>query len=162
LPAQEFEVGTLKRVKANKNSYVRFENTYYSTLPSFVGKNLWIRATHDSIILIDDNMETIDIHNRKYDDTREVVNWINYIPVIARRPNALRYTAFYDCLPNMWKMYLTEFSDKDLRELLTSYGEQIINDPSDLTHALESCIAENKFNIDMFKMSLRKNNDFST
>jgi transposase len=159
LPKYEFNVGIPFKTKANKNSYIRFENTYYSTKPVLVGKSVWVKVTYDKVIILDNDHAIIDVHERKYDETKEVVNWINYLPVIAKRPTALKYTAFYESLPNVWKMTIDEFNDEDLKQLLLEYGEKLVSNPESLTLALEHCINKGTITLDYFKLALRSESD---
>lgn len=54
------------KVKADKYAKVRFDNKQYSTSPIFAGKQLWIRATAQEIIVMDEDWHEVIRHQRLY------------------------------------------------------------------------------------------------
>ena len=48
------------------------------------------------------------------------MDWLSYISLMAKRPTALKYTGFYQELPEVWQDYLSDLpSDKKRDALLT-------------------------------------------
>jgi hypothetical protein len=64
LPETPFEIGRYEKVKADKYAKVRFDNKQYSTSPIFAGKQLWIRATAQEIIVMDEDWHEVIRHQR--------------------------------------------------------------------------------------------------
>jgi transposase len=106
LPANPFDTCRMLRVKANKYGHVKFENNTYSTAPQFAQSEVWLKATHNQVIVLDDDYAEIVAHERIYGKNQESIKWTPYIPLIARRPNALKYVEFYHQLPDIWRNYL--------------------------------------------------------
>ena len=51
-------------------------------------------------------MQYIVTHKRLYGCEQESMNWIPYLNLMAKRPNALKYTEFFNILPPILKEYL--------------------------------------------------------
>lgn len=46
------------------------------------------------------------------------MDWLPYISLMAKRPNALKYTGFYQKLPEIWQEYLSDLPAEKKREAL--------------------------------------------
>jgi hypothetical protein len=57
-------------------------------------------------------------HRRLYEKDSESMNWLPYISLMAKRPNALKYTGFYEGLPEVWQNYLSDLPQEKKREAL--------------------------------------------
>ncbi len=112
LPVTPFEVSKLLSVKANKYGMVTFEKNRYSTAPELSLRELWLRADAFTVTILDERYERVVTHARLYGEKQEAFNWYLYLPTIVKRPNALKYVAFYDQLPVQWKEFF-ERSDRD-------------------------------------------------
>lgn len=113
LPDRPFDVGRLVKAKPNKWGKVGFDKKIYSTSPNQVGKEVWLYVTYDKVDVLDEGYKLIVSHPRLYEKT-ESMNWYPYLELIAKRPNALKYTGFYKDLPNPWQDYLDhlEYTEK--------------------------------------------------
>jgi len=57
-------------------------------------------------------------HRRLYGKDGESMDWLPYISLMAKRPNALKYTGFYQELPKVWQNYLSDLPSEKKREAL--------------------------------------------
>jgi len=75
-------------------------------------RELWLRADAFTVTILDERYERVVTHATLYGEKQEAFNWYLYLPTIVKRPNALKYVAFYDQLPVQWKEFF-ERSDRD-------------------------------------------------
>lgn len=47
-------------------------------------------------------------HKRLYGNGLESINWLLYIDLMSKRPAAMKYTEFYQQLPDNWQKYLSK------------------------------------------------------
>ena len=79
-----------------KTCLVRFDNNKYSVLSTAVGRPAEIHAYADHIVIRQDGVE-IGRHDRDFGRGETVYNPWHYVPVLARKPGALRNGApFHD------------------------------------------------------------------
>lgn len=55
------------------------------------------------------------------------MDWLPYISLMARRPNALKYTGFYQDLPEIWQNYLSDLPAEKKREALLTLNSILQN-----------------------------------
>ncbi|WP_083604459.1 IS21 family transposase [Clostridium sp. N3C] len=116
LPAVGFEIHRMFSAIADNYGKVKFETNTYSTSPAVAGKKVFIKATAFQVIILDEKYGHIVTHKRLYCKNAESMNWIPYLSTLARRPNALKYTDFYNEMPEPWRDYLDK-CDKDKKKL---------------------------------------------
>ena len=109
LPQERFRVTRLEKVKSDKYSFVSFENNKYSTSPEYYRCELWLEVNAEYIRILNEKYEQVGEHKRIYEQQGEpIVNWLNYLEAISRKPNSLRYTGFFKNLPDVWQKYFRE------------------------------------------------------
>lgn len=59
-------------------------------------------------------------HPRLYGKGKESMNWLPYIDLMSKRPAAIKYTEFYQQLPDNWQKYLGNQNAEGKRKGLTS------------------------------------------
>lgn len=133
LPDKPFKVGRLVKAKPNKWGKVKFDNKTYSTSPEQVEKEVWLHVTHDSVEVLDENYDSIVTHPRLY-ERQESMNWFPYLELIAKRPNALKYTGFYRELPDTWRDYLEQLEYTEKKKAIRLLKDILEN--SDLETAI--------------------------
>lgn len=99
LPKYEFEACKFIIAKANKYGYVKFETNSYSTAGNYEGKKTVVKVSAMQIAILDDDSNVVVTHPRSYGKGEESTIWTPYLPLIAQRPRALKYTGFFDELP---------------------------------------------------------------
>jgi transposase len=110
----------------SKTCLVRFDNNKYSVAASAIGRPVEIRAYADRIELRQDG-RPVGEHARCFGRDQTVFNPWHYVPVLARKPGALRNGApFKDwvlpaSLTQVWrKLAAMEDGDRQMVEILTS------------------------------------------
>lgn len=53
------------------------------------------------------------------------MNWLPYLSLMAKRPTALKYTGFYQELPEIWQIYLAELPAEQKREVLLTLNTML-------------------------------------
>lgn len=106
LPPKEYECIRYETLKADKYGYVAVDSKKYSTSPRFSNQKVVVGVTYNSVKILSDHYEIIVSHRRLYGDESKSMNWQPYLSLMAKRPNALKYTTFYDQLPQTWQSYL--------------------------------------------------------
>jgi transposase len=106
LPTVPFEVYRLERVKADNYGMVKYNSKKYSSSPSFLGRQLWVKAGAFEVTLLDDNYRVIIKHPRLYGKQKESMKWAPYLELMAKRPRAIKYTGFFKELPIELQDYL--------------------------------------------------------
>jgi len=106
LPEKEFEVGRIKTAITDKYGKAEFETNLYSTSPVYSGEEVVVKATADKVIIMNKDFKTIVIHERIYDKYKESMKWYPYLEALSRRPKAIKYTKFFNELPDVLKDYI--------------------------------------------------------
>ena len=131
-----YNVLRFETVKTDKYGKVMFETNRYSSSPRHALTQVYIEVTSDSVTVMDKEYKKIASHNRLYGHGQESMEWLPYIDLISKRPAALKYTAFYSQLPEIWKDYLEELDSKEKRNALLLLHS--ILEKSDIAHAADA------------------------
>ena len=118
LPITPYNVAKLITCKADKYGKIMFDTNKYSASPAVALRPVYLEIKSDEIIVMDEKYNVIVTHPRLYSKGNESMNWQPYIALMARRPKALKFTSFYNDLPNIWQNYFTEVDEKTKRETL--------------------------------------------
>lgn len=106
LPKYDFEVYRLEKYKANGYGKITIDKEYeYSISPVYASRQVWAKLTADKVTILDEDYKVLIIHDRLYGDKKESMNWLPYLELMAKRPNALKYTTFYQDLPDQLQSY---------------------------------------------------------
>ena len=125
LPLNEtpYEICLLEPRKTDNYAKVRFDNNIYSSSPKYANENVYVKASSDTVWILNEAYEVIMEHPRLYGKGLESMNWLPYINLMSKRPAAMKYTEFYQQLPENWQKYLgnqdTEGKRKGLASLYT-------------------------------------------
>jgi transposase len=110
----------------SKTCLVRFDNNKYSVMATAVGRPVEIRAYADRIVIRQDG-EIVGEHPRCFGRGQTIYDPWHYVPVLARKPGALRNGApFRDwVLPNALervrrKLAAAEDGDRQMVDVLTA------------------------------------------
>lgn len=107
LPAKPFEVCRIKTGIADNYGKVEFETNLYSSSPRFASQEVVIKVTAAKVILMDKQSNVIITHDRIYGKYKESMNWLPYLETLSKRPTAIKYTKFFNDLPDIWKDYIS-------------------------------------------------------
>jgi transposase len=90
LPAHPFACCVTKEVTLNKYSQVAFETNRYSVPSDQAYKQLTLKA-YPFQVVIQHGGDTVCSHPRSYQQHQEIVNWLDYLPLLAQRPGAFEH-----------------------------------------------------------------------
>ncbi|MBZ4646468.1 MAG: Integrase catalytic region [Clostridia bacterium] len=106
IPKAEYEIYRIEKVKADKYGKLNFDNRKYSSGPQYAQRELMIKADAFSVVIMDEQYNTVQIHDRLYGEQKESMKWGPYLELMSRRPTALKYTGFFRELPQTLQDYL--------------------------------------------------------
>ncbi len=118
LSVTPYNVAKLVTCKADKYGKVMFESNKYSTSPALALSTVYLEINSTEIIVMDPKYNVIITHTRFYSKGNESMKWQPYIALMARRPKALKFTSFYNELPDIWQDYFNDVDEKTKRETL--------------------------------------------
>ncbi|MBT2694645.1 IS21 family transposase [Bacillus sp. ISL-55] len=105
LPSKEYECVRYETLKADKYGYIKLDLNLYSTSPRYAQSKVLVKISYDKVDILNDNHQLVVSHSRLYGQYRKSMKWQPYLNLMAKRPTALKYTGFYDQLPEEWKNY---------------------------------------------------------
>lgn len=115
-----YEIFLLEPGKTDNYAKVTFDNNLYSSSPRYAKENVYVKASSDKVWILNDSYEVIMEHPRLYGNGLESMKWLPYIDLMSRRPAAMKYTEFYQQLPDNWQKYLSKQNADGKRKGLTS------------------------------------------
>jgi transposase len=105
LPAKEYECIRYETLKADKYGYIKLDHNLYSTSPRYALSKVLVKISYNTVEILNDDHQLVVSHSRLYGQYRKSMKWQPYLNLMAKRPTALKYTSFYDQLPEEWKIY---------------------------------------------------------
>jgi transposase len=105
LPAKEYECVRFETLKADKYGYIKLDLNLYSTSPRYALGKVLVKISYNKVEILNDDHHLVVSHSRLYGQYRKSMKWQPYLNLMAKRPTALKYTSFYDQLPEEWKSY---------------------------------------------------------
>lgn len=115
-----FDVYAFESRIADKYAKVSYDNNLYSSSPKYARDTVYVKATSDKVFILNQSYELISEHPRLYGNGLESMKWLPYLELMAKRPTALKYTSFYEELPDNWRKYLGKQDSEGRRKGLTS------------------------------------------
>ena len=115
-----YEIFLIEPRRTDHYAKVSFDNNLYSSSPKYAQENVYIKASSDNVWILNQSYEVIIEHKRLYGKGLESMKWLPYIDLISKRPGALKYTAFYNDLPDNWQKFLEKQDTEGKRKGLTS------------------------------------------
>lgn len=122
-----YDVFILEPRKTDNYAKVIFDSNLYSTSPKYAQDTVYVKATSDKVTILNQSYEVIMEHPRLYGKGMESMKWIPYIELMSKRPTALKYTTFYDELPDNWRKFLNNQDSEGKRKELTSLYTMLKN-----------------------------------
>jgi len=114
----DFKVARLQVSKANKYGKIVLDTNLYSTSPKFAQEQVYLEIGSDTVTILDLEYNFVVKHPRLYEKNGESMNWLPYLSLLAKRPYALKYTGFYNELPEIWQNHLSEMSPEKKKDAL--------------------------------------------
>jgi transposase len=145
LPDKEYHCIRYEEVKADKYGYVKVDNRLYSTSPRFAKCLVLARISFNKVEILTEQHELIVVHSRLYGKQKKSMEWQPYLNLMAKRPTAIKYTSFYEQMPEEWQKYLencTVYEKQEALRLLSvllkehdfTYATQALNRASESGH----------------------------
>lgn len=137
----DFKVSKFQMCKADKYGKIQFDTNLYSSSPKCAQQKVWLEITSDTITVMDLGYNPVVTHKRLYGKDGESMDWFPYLTLMAKRPTALKYTGFYDELPDIWKEHLSNLPAAEKREALLTLNAILQNhDINVAVNALENVL----------------------
>lgn len=141
LPEKAFEVCRLIKGKTDKYGKVPYETNLYSASPAVALSEVWIEIRANTITVMTNAYEPIVTHTRIYGHHQEPMIWEPYLALMIKRPNAIKYTGFYNDLPPIWQEHLSMNDHTGKREALKALAFMLKNSGIDIaTKALNNTL----------------------
>jgi transposase len=119
LPRERFKVFFLEKVRADKYSFVRYDNNRYSTSPEYAGRELWLEVGTNELRVLNEKYEEVVVHKRQYKREYEpTIDFDNYIGALSRKPRAFLKSPYFLTLPAAVQAHLTRCAYADLKKML--------------------------------------------
>lgn len=118
LPGKAYECVRFEHVKADKYGFIRVDQKQYSTSPRFAGQAVTVKISFDTVTILNTDNEILVTHPRIYGDEKRSLDWQPYLTLMAKRPTAMKYSSFYDQLPEEWKDYFEACTLEEKRNAL--------------------------------------------
>ena len=136
LPKAEYEIYRLEKVKSDKYGKVNFENRKYSASPKHAQRELFVKANAFNVWILDDQYQVVQWHNRLYGKQKESMKWEPYLVLMSNRPNAIKYTGFFQQLPQTLQEYLSGCDYEQKKATLRMLKKMVAN--SELETAVDA------------------------
>lgn len=105
LPVKEYECVRYETLKADKYGYIKLDLNLYSTSPRYALNKVLVKISYSKVDILNEDHQLVVSHSRLYGQYRKSMKWQPYLNLMAKRPTALKYTSFYDQLPEEWRNY---------------------------------------------------------
>ena len=118
LPAKEYNCVRYETLKADKYGFIQVDGRKYSTSPRYAKQEVLVAITYNQVTILTDENKMIVSHKRIYGNASKSIIWPPYLSLMARRPTALKYTTFYDQLPEYWQDYFNNCAVEEKKQVL--------------------------------------------
>ena len=137
-PLPQVSFDAYKYVLARTNNYGKatLATNHYSTAGHLANQNIWLKIGAHTVAILDKDMKAIVTHPRLYGKNKESMLWSPYLNLISKRPNALRYTEFFESLPEKSRNFM-EHCDLDEKKKVVSFLADLTQEQS-IEEALQS------------------------
>ena len=143
LPRTEFDVFMLETRMCDNYAKIHFDGNTYSTAPKFAKAEVFVKATSDAVFILDGECRQVISHPRLYGKGLESMNWLPYLELMSRRPMAIKYTDFFNTLPENWRKYLASQDLVGRRKGLTALHEMLKQHDMDTAETALSVAIDN-------------------
>lgn len=106
LPRYDFEAYRYVLAKTNPYGMAKFLSNSYSTAGNMARQEVILKLDAYRVTVLDDKMQPIVCHPRLYGKNKESMIWGPYLDVLAQRPMALKYSGFFQGLPEPVREFL--------------------------------------------------------
>jgi transposase len=118
LPRYDFDVCRYVLVKTNQYAMAKFQKNNYSTAGNMARREVTLKLDAYHVTVLNDSMQPVVTHKRLYGKNKESMVWGPYLDVLAKRPMALKYSGFFEGLPDPIRHFLDGCSPDDKKQVL--------------------------------------------
>lgn len=138
-----YEVFLLETRIADNWAKVSFSSNKYSTSPQYNNQTVYLKITSSTVIVMTPSYEVIVEHPRIYGKGEESMIWLPYLTLMSRKPMAIKYTSFYEELPDNWQKFLQNQDKEGKRKGLVALHSMLLKHDmrtatAALTYALDN------------------------
>jgi len=110
LPLAAYPFDACRYVPSRTDNYgmARYQTNRYSTAGHFRRADVTLKVDAYTVTVLDEQMQIVVRHPRLYCQKKESMIWTPYLEVLGKRPMAIRYSGFYEGLPQALKIFLDE------------------------------------------------------
>ena len=124
----EYDTAKYEKRRVNKYGHITFNNCSYSVSPRYVHEYVWLKIMAKHLIVLTQDYSVITKHKRSFDKGKTFTNWIDFIEIVLQRPKALKYSKFYQTLPDCWNSYTESLDKPRLKSALSFLKHCLIED----------------------------------
>src|SRR5690606_32641231 len=84
----------------------------------FAKQKVLAKISYNAVEILTEDYEMIMKHDRLYESKQKSMKWQPYLSLMAKRPNALKYTDFYEKMPKEWKTYFSACTVQEKKDAL--------------------------------------------
>jgi hypothetical protein len=123
LPRYPFE--TSRHVLARTNAYgmAKLDTNSYSTGGYLARREVTLKVGAHTVTVLDEAMREVVTHPRLYGKHKESMFWGPYLDVLAKRPAALKYSGFYEGLPEVVQKFLSGCDMPGKKQILSAVSD---------------------------------------
>jgi len=125
LPPHPYVAKGLVKAKTDKMGKLRFESNWYSVSPQQAQTEVWVEYDAFAVTILTLDYQRLITHPRLYGTNQESMIWAPYLETLAKRPHALKYTAFYQELPHPWQEYLSTLDYQEKKRVLATFAQMV-------------------------------------
>lgn len=123
-----FDTARYEKRRVDKYGHIRFEGCKYSVSPQSVSEYVWVKIMADDLIILSSDHSYITQHNRSFEKGHTFTHWLDFMRLVLNRPRALKYSGFYESLPDDWRYYLGSLEHESLKKALKFFRHCLIRD----------------------------------
>lgn len=118
-PQENFDVCDYIFARTNNYGMVRYQTNSYSTAGNLNRKDVMLKVRAHTVEIYTEEGKKVITHPRLYGKQKESMLWAPYLEVVAKRPTALKYTGFFESLPDNTRSLLAESQFEEKQALLS-------------------------------------------
>jgi hypothetical protein len=126
LPQYDYDVFRYEALRVNKYGFMTIDTNKYGLSPEFSGKIAQAKIYFNRVELYYEH-SLLKTYERSYNKGEEVMDWKQYLPVLAQKSGATPHTRFFDQLPKLWQEHLKNTQGKERKTALMVLTE-IVSD----------------------------------
>ncbi len=123
LPKYDFDVCRYVLAKTNQYAMAKVQKNKYSTAGNMPHQEVTLKLDAYHVTVLNDRMQPVVTHRRLYGKNKESMLWGPYLDVLAKRPMALKYSGFFEELPDPVRHFLDGCSLDEKKQVLNEVAQ---------------------------------------